>query len=235
MPTDVIIKAYKLEELTGAAQRRAMDTMREWAADHEWWEPVYEDVREEGVAKGFDIEDIRFSGFWSQGNGASWTGRVDMLQFVEAHIDKDSAYFSEDIVLIELIRNGWFDKWAKISRRSYHYVHENTMEIEYEHDEYFADFDYENYEPEESQNILHKLTQGVMAGANAYELARAFDYDINTRMQDWVDEALVQAREFATHIYKRLEEDYEEITNEEHLIDFAGFNNYQFDEEGRVI
>ncbi len=51
------IETYTFEELDEKAQEKAMDWYREHALDYDWWETVYEDAKNVGVAiKGFDIE-----------------------------------------------------------------------------------------------------------------------------------------------------------------------------------
>lgn len=48
----------------------------------DWWECVQADLIDEMSKVGFDISNTYFSGFWSQGDGASFTGRVtDWLKF----------------------------------------------------------------------------------------------------------------------------------------------------------
>lgn len=66
---------YNYDELpTDAAKERA----REWYLEHglyyEWWDSAYDDARTIGAALGFEVEKIFFSGFYSQGDGASFTG-----------------------------------------------------------------------------------------------------------------------------------------------------------------
>lgn len=44
---------------------------------HGWWDGVYEDAKAIGALMGITIDEIRFSGFWSQGDGASFRGTYD--------------------------------------------------------------------------------------------------------------------------------------------------------------
>jgi hypothetical protein len=68
---------YLYDELpTEQAKAKA----REWYAERnvddasQWWETVYVDAEHIGKILGFDIHRIQFSGFWSQGDGASFVG-----------------------------------------------------------------------------------------------------------------------------------------------------------------
>ena len=122
------VEVFKYDELSDSAKQRARDWYLE-GMDYDWYDCVYEMCIEDGKEKGFDIDKINFSGFWSQGDGASWTGSVDLLEFIEKHADKESASFGEDMILCELIRNEWVNKELHIVRRSYHYAHEYRMTI----------------------------------------------------------------------------------------------------------
>jgi len=54
-----------------------IETYREINVDHDWWEYIYEDFKEDMEKNyGIEVDDMSFSGFWSQGSGAAFTGRV---------------------------------------------------------------------------------------------------------------------------------------------------------------
>ena len=68
---------YSFDELDDEAKGKA----REWwhgsasgALDYDWWDYVYEMATTAGKCLGIDVEDIQFSGFWSQGDGACFKG-----------------------------------------------------------------------------------------------------------------------------------------------------------------
>lgn len=98
-----------------------------------WHEPVYEHAMEVGRLLGFDIHGIRFSGFWSQGDGASWNGyvRLKNAELKEAleYVPDDTwirAIVEELAPLVLLPKVEFFAAYTN-SR----YCHENTMEIQY--------------------------------------------------------------------------------------------------------
>lgn len=225
MPTEITITAYKYEELDGRAKEKARAKLTEWITDHEWWDYIYENAKRDGAETGFEIEDIRFSGFWLQGDGAHWTGRIDMPAFIEANLDDSSAWYGEDIILLELWRgNGWIDRFVSIYNSSYHYSHSAGMRMG----------EYPNHALSLEPDDDAVLTDGVMKGANIYELTQSFrDYEM--RINEWCDEALEQARIFADDIYKKLRDGYDDITSEEMLIEFAGASEYLFDERGNML
>ncbi len=67
---------YTFDELSDAAKEKARDWYREGiAGDSYWHEWIIEYAKTIGAILGIDIDDVYFSGFWSQGDGASFTGR----------------------------------------------------------------------------------------------------------------------------------------------------------------
>jgi hypothetical protein len=223
MPTEITVTAYKFEELEGRAKEKAHAKLTEWITDHEWWDSVYENAKEDGDKLGFEINDIRFSGFSSQGDGAHWTGRIDLQTFVETNLDERSAWYAEDVLLVALWEEGWIDRWISIDNHNYRYCHSGGMSMS----------DHPNNSLNVDDDDVAELQHGALAGATIYQLKESFDYE--QRITEWCDEALTQARAFADDIYKKLEKEYDDLTSEASLIEFAGVHDYVFDERGNML
>lgn len=240
MPEQMTITVYKFDELEGRAKEKAAETLRDWATDHEWWDAVYAIAKEDGAKRGFEIEDIRFSGFWSQGDGASWTGSVDVKQFVEwmleqpedtpAHrwIDADRHRY---LCLIELMNDGWIARIVSVTRNGYHYVHENTTGPE-------NGVDWSALENEMDVDADHKEdsklnSDGVLKGASVVGVAEGID--VKSLIDDLDDKIKEEVRSFSKHIYKQLEAEYDHLTSDESIAEFAEANDYRFDEDGDVV
>ena len=69
----VQIKGYTIGELEPKAKERALNWLIE-GLDYEWWDCVYDDAKAVGKCLGIRIDDISFSGFYSQGCGCSFSG-----------------------------------------------------------------------------------------------------------------------------------------------------------------
>ena len=69
-----VIETYGIEELTGSARERALDWLRE-GLDYGWWDSDFEDAKKCAAILGIRIDNIYFSGFWSQGDGACFNGK----------------------------------------------------------------------------------------------------------------------------------------------------------------
>jgi len=50
--------------------------------DYDWYEYVYENFKTDCNAVGVIVHDIQFSGFWSQGDGATFSGRVYVYEWM---------------------------------------------------------------------------------------------------------------------------------------------------------
>ena len=238
MPEQMTITVYKFDELEGRAKERAATKLRDWATDHDWYEFVYERAKEDGAKRGFEIEDIRFSGFWSQGDGASWTGSVDVKQFVEWMLEQpeDTAehrWIDADrhryLCLVELMKDGWVERMVNITRTSYHYVHEQTTgpESGVDWNPLFTEMELADAE----ESVLR--SEGILKGASVVGVAEGID--IKSLIPELDDKIKEEVRAFSREIYSRLEAEYDDLTSDEAIAEMAEANDYRFDEDGDVI
>ena len=65
---------YTFDELDDDAKENAREWYRDGALCYDWWDSVYDAAKEAGTALGITMDDIEFSGFYSQGDGACFTG-----------------------------------------------------------------------------------------------------------------------------------------------------------------
>jgi hypothetical protein len=206
----------RFNELTDTAKEKVRTALN----DDVFYEHVIADAKEQGRERGFSIEDIQWSGFWSQGDGASWTGSVHLGAFIDKYIKPDDPEITKYTILQELVRDEWVDEWVDINRRSFHYVHSGTMEASGP-DSY----------GERDESVIRR---GILAGASVrqlYESIGGFDFIYYTA----VPAALEAAKDYADEIYKRLEKEYEWYNSDEHIEELAEINEWQFDEDGSFL
>ncbi len=184
--------------------------------DYEWWDHIYEEAKADAKQHGFSIHNIYFSGFYSQGDGASWTGYVDMVRWLEKHKQDDPRAH----ILIALIEEDWIEKKVEITRGSYQYAHSNTMRMEY-WGRAATHYDQEN-----------TLERGIFAGISVANLLEAIP---EGDFQDIADEALQSAREYADEIYKRLEKEWDWLCSEEQIAELCEANEYLFRKDGSFV
>ena len=187
----------------------------------DWHEEIYARAMEEGPERGFLIDEIKFTGFHSQGDGASWTGYVDLVDFIEYHNKPEAKDYAEHTVLVELIRDGWCEGCLTISRSGFYYNHSGTMRSSGVDDRI-------HYAEDDSV-----MDRGILEGANVKELAKSIDTDyLFNQLDEWL---LDKAQRYADEIYKQLKEEYEHYTSEEYFIDLCDINGWRFDQRGILI
>lgn len=92
MRTETVTRTlFQFSELSEKAQERAIERFRDINVEHEWYEFELDNFTEQLEEVGFNCPEISFSGFWSQGDGASFTCKT---AHIESLIDalKDSRH-----------------------------------------------------------------------------------------------------------------------------------------------
>jgi hypothetical protein len=118
------IKIYKFEELSDEAQKKAVEDVQndEHYLSYDWWDGVYEWFKDKYRDVFHDIEPS-FSGFWSQGDGASFGySGVDRDRILNLWLESEG--FSP-------IRRKFYEEYLDIyavgRRNDHRYVHENSV------------------------------------------------------------------------------------------------------------
>ena len=152
MPQVVEITIYTIDELSDAAKEAARAWYRESCLDYEWYDFVYEDFQRIcgilGVTLattpvrlyGGDTRDkpqVFFTGFHSQGDGASFSGSYShakgAAQGIRAHAPRDDELHRIADALQAIQRRNFWQIHSTIRQRG-RYCHEYTMTIEVERD-----------------------------------------------------------------------------------------------------
>ena len=201
----------ELEE-SGQVSTIAVEKARNWLSDIEddWSDSVIEMWHELLKSIGFSDIKIQFSGFWSQGDGASFTCKIDFQKFAEflatERQESNENYGTPEYLLNRIGWNGinqntrfeWlscFEDYfqASIRRGSYRYSHENTC---------------------------------------SFELDYSGRANIDRVYQDFVDLAEELRTDICRAIYSDLQQEYEYRTSDECLSEQSWVNDYYFDENG---
>ena len=213
----------EFEELDQRAKDNAISKYGEPPDD--WYESVYARyIGDKAVeATGMLIDDIHYSGFYSQGDGASWTGRVNLDDFITHYVKPEHPDAGRYTVLLELMREDWLSMRALIYTNSFMYVHSGGMRIEGV--DITADIDAD-------ENDL-VFTQGIFQGAGIKGVARAIDVEsLVNDLEEWV---LEEAKSLADDIYKALRDEYEAYTSEETFKEIIYINGWRFDSKGNLL
>lgn len=212
-----LIEANKKGKVSTAAVEKARAWLQEGATEHDWYDYTLDEWKKALDSIGFLDATINFSGFWSQGDGASFTASVDLeplIRFMSSppeakqqlDTDKDGNYVwgpwlvwkAEGVrsnkkfssVLLRVVN----DCYLEVVRNSHHYSHERTCGLE------------------DECNATGKKTEALW--------------------KEFV-EAVEELRVDLCHaIYKDLEKEHEYLNSDEQLILSSDANDYTFDNTG---
>jgi hypothetical protein len=205
-----------------------IDKHRHFNVEHDWYDSVYDDFKMVCEILGIELtkDEPSFSGFWSQGDGASWTGHYRPITAeYKTHYDEKnnlkeieriihSHYFTAPAAIREyapldtklheiadalcFLNCHFTPVWAWVGRNGRHrYDHENTMQIsEWE----FDDSDRNDDVPQEIADEIES-------------------------------QLLEQFRELAGWLYKQLEKEYEYLTSDEAVIESLEANEIEEEKE----
>jgi hypothetical protein len=202
------LKGFSFEELSDAAK----ETAREWwrscnTHDDGWYEPVQEDAIKVFALFGFSVEadDIAFSGFSSQGDGASFDGsyippEIPVVKAIEEHAPKDETLkglAGRIDVLQTTLQLRWNASFRCRFYRMGRHFHSGCMQLD----------------------------EGEL---------RPGDPDDFEDRDHTEDEMKAIARGLADWLYSNLEAESEYLQSDE-VIDEALAGSYRFDELGHII
>ena len=117
MPQQQTITTYSFSELSEAVQEKLIN---DYELSDCWDEWVIDAIKEEAAELGIENFDFHYRGFWSQGDGASFTGNLSADLLASLLKDRVNEELSFDVNECS----------AQINRKSYphlSYVHENTV------------------------------------------------------------------------------------------------------------
>ena len=214
-------REYSFEELSPEAKTNALDEMRDINTEYQGWhEPIIEDFEEHMKELGVDGVEVSYSGFYSQGDGASFTGDVfDTKTFMSKALGlKDTEWLDigedekpedeESRLRADLLDIGFDTREKltpdnfviKIERLSNRYSHENTIEGKV----YIEDI------PESIEDEIPSQT---------------IEDEIEEKVTNW-------ARSESKDLYRNLERYYDELRSDESVEETIIENDYKFDKDG---
>lgn len=138
----VAIETYSFDELSDEAKEIAREAWRRNAeGDTYWSEFVLDDAKEIAAILGISIDHIYFSGFWSQGDGACFTGSYryakKSLAKIKSHAPTETELHRIARELQSLQHKNFYSLTAQISHHG-HYYHEMSTHIEAERSSYYG-------------------------------------------------------------------------------------------------
>lgn len=125
---------FKFEELTEDQKSKVIEKNRNFNVDYDWSEFIIDDCKEIGNILGFTMDNIYFSGFYSQGDGTCFTGKFSYVKGFLNKIKKDYSYDPELIKIAsdlhDLYRKSFYTMNGSITHHG-HYSHERSMSLDF--------------------------------------------------------------------------------------------------------
>lgn len=172
-----------------------IEKYRDINVDHEWWDYLYEDFKLGMVEKGIRIKDIFFTGFYSQGDGACFTGEIDMCKFLKAH-GLEEHYMGATFFAAQ------GELYTTLDKNSSHYAHENTVSVNLELD------NYNNYDDDTRYDIYSTMEEVMESEWK--------------QLDNQVEEI---CRGYMRDLYRQLRDEYEALTSDEAVWDTIAAND----------
>lgn len=176
-------------------KERLIEKHRQINVNHEdWWDDVYSQFIEDMEAKGIDTSERRmsFSGFCSQGDGASFTGYIHCDKtFLDAHPQlKDKRPTT-----LRLVYDHHATLGLSIERTGHRYVHENTVSVDVEPDQFYQ----------------------ILDGTDPLRMAviEQWDEDLNYELIGFREEVQEIIRDYCRELYNNLKEEFDYLTSDE--------------------
>ena len=204
------MRTYTISELSPEAKQTAIegiknrDSFQDRDIDLDW---VIENETEDLEALGLENVEISFTGFWSQGDGASFTARVnDIPNFIKT-IGITDDILPKALAAFEEVYE------MRIVRTSSRYSHENTVSFEIE-------------EMDDTELI-------IMSGFGIGDIT----VDLNETLEEigLEDKASEWVKSKSREIYRKLEKAYNEEFSDETAEEWADSTEIEFDEEGNEV
>lgn len=194
----------RFNNLPARVRDEILDKHRNWNVDFiDWWDSVYEQFGADMEAIGIEVDRMYFSGFWSQGDGACFEGRVREWPLFLASLGyTDSALIDHAAAQFRLYVH-----------HSGHYYHENCTMFETdlplpENDE---DQDFIDGHCPHEPDSLHE----------AAWMALINKYSHNALVSEFAD----AFKDHMRALYKLLEIEYEHLTSDESVLESLNAND----------
>lgn len=226
------IERFKL--LPQHVQDEILDKHRDWnvADGYDWWDSVYYDFIEKMKEQGIEVDTkterthkgreyvrpaIYFRGFWSQGDGACFEGRV---------ADWNLVLTLNNFPMLKQYREEFADMYLTW-RTSGSYCHEHTLSFE-DDDTYPLYLD-GYYNKEEDPTGLRMMAKEQLQD----ELVKEWE-----RFKEFFEE---KVRGFCCELYDNLEKEHEYLTSDEAVLESLSANDLldelmkEYDEEHESV
>ena len=178
----------KIHELSQASKEKALgDYTNNFDFDFHA-EYVKEDFKTQMELIGIEIDNIYYSGFWSQGDGAMFTGGYSYnkgwKQKLKEYSPLDTELFEIGNELQQIQRKYFYSVTTNITHSNSRYYHENTAVFDHSDEFYNSDDDVDKleYELRNLMKVLYKRLEReyyYQTSMEAFEEFEAYEYEFD--------------------------------------------------------
>lgn len=238
-------KIYSYQDLPEDLKKEALDIIREDVhEDYNWGEET--DYISGALEEDYGLNDVKieFTGFYSQGDGASFTGRVRDMGLFLSKVAPDVFKILEKTESLEK-----FNEVTSISfkRTGYNYVHSESCETEMENDD---------YEELAHEHIFSVDSSKIVSKASNYHYNILFFLPFGSKLVHYIGDDIFKSplainleklyekieawrKKECDKIYRSLEKTDEDMGSDENIEEIIAGNDYKFevelDEDGEPI
>ena len=175
MPRQACKTVYQFNELSDEAKDKAIENYRQDGFDYEWWDFIFEDAKRMGALMGITVDNIYFSGFSSQGDGACFEGSYEYVKGSVKAIRDETGDSDKDLTAIAKglqaeQRRNFYGLSASVKQRG-HYNHEFCTEIDVQDNRDNAPWQISDEVEEAIKDLLRDFMRWIYRS-----LSREWDY-----------------------------------------------------------
>ena len=224
---------YTFDQLSKKLQEEAIEANRDINVYDDWHDPVIEGFQEDLGELGVGDVEVQYSGFYSQGDGASFTGKVeDMKKFLVKTLGMTQYSDKELDELPDSIKEkveGFIDSLTIAFNRKYgsRYYHSNTCQA----DVWCEILNNAFYDEEYPEGKIYATR------LKRFGLENPVYMDIQEEV-DKIDKAAEEWRsDQCGKLYSSLEKEYDYLQSDEAVSETLELNGVEFevDEEGELV
>lgn len=197
----------RFNALSARQRDEILDNHRDYSIEHlDWWDSVYDDFKHDMDAIGIEVERMYFRGFWSQGDGACFEGRVFSWEDFLPSLGHTCP------ALISLADSSG---WKFRVEHSGHYYHENSTDFH----TCIATIDCHDADDEEDfARVFSPYKSEIQTAA---WMALIADY----KYEDLEHEFTEAFKSHMRALYNRLEAEYDHLTSDESVLEALDAND----------
>lgn len=218
---------------------KILEKHRNMLTEDDWHNGVIDNFKEALEAHGFYDVDVLYTGFWSQGDGASWTSEsnVTLEQCVKnAQATGYLALLSQHLCTADHCRDK--ESVCLVCHNSRHEVLKFPMPPRHVRRLKDADWSFQVVRRQSMPHYVHENTVAVDVSSHTFGYVDPKDSDyprIETALEDYEKDLREWLTASCKGLYAALERAHEYLSSDEVLAEYFDENDYEFYDDGGMV